>query len=285
MLPANGPTPPTTATITPSQGGITRRRTAARQSSDITIQPMPWTQPSTDTIALAVGDRRPQQDGVDDRVRVGRVAQDVRGAARDAHASERRHPAQRRVGLLGPGRRGRAATRRARRARRRGVTSTPAGSQARPISIASRLGSEHERLDRQPLGRDRPLLLELAPERLDRVLADLDRAAGAERPAARPTRRPTARAGRRASGRRRRASRTARPARRDASSRTSRSDQRIGCSSSSSRPSAASKPASRAASPSWAGEPRSSSAAIASSAASVRAAGGSTASSRQRLAT
>ena len=49
MLPANGPTPPITATITPSQGGITRRFTAARQSSDITIQPMPCTQPSTDT--------------------------------------------------------------------------------------------------------------------------------------------------------------------------------------------------------------------------------------------
>ena len=71
----------------------------------------------------------------------------------------------------------------------------------------------------------------------------------------------------------------------DASSRTSRSDQRIGCSSSSSRPSAARKSASRAASPSCAGEPRSSSAAIASSAASERAAGGSKVSSRQRLAT
>ena len=45
MLPANGPTPPMTTTVTPSQSGITRRRTAAMQSSDMTIQPMPCAQP------------------------------------------------------------------------------------------------------------------------------------------------------------------------------------------------------------------------------------------------
>ena len=57
-------------------------------------------------------------------------------------------------------------------------------------------------------------------ERLDGVLADLDRAAGAERPASRPRSRPTARGGRPASARRRRARRTAptasRPRRRPA---------------------------------------------------------------------
>ena len=45
MLPANGPMPPTTATMTASQSGITRLRTATMQSSDIRIQPMPCNQP------------------------------------------------------------------------------------------------------------------------------------------------------------------------------------------------------------------------------------------------
>ena len=88
-------------------------------------------------------------------------------------------------------RRARAATRRARRARRRASTSAP--------SAQPGLADEHDqagwagetqRLDGQPLGLDRPLLLELARERLDRVLADLDRAAGAERPAPGPGRHP-----------------------------------------------------------------------------------------------
>ena len=61
----------------------------------------------------------------------------------------------------------------------------------------------------------------------------------------------------------------------DASSRTSRSDQRMGCSSMHSPPSAVSKPASRAARPSCEGEPRSASAAIAASAACSRSGGGS----------
>ena len=69
-LPANGPTPPTTATITPSQSGITRRRTASTHSSDMTIQPMPCAQPSTyfDAVHHA-RDREDQQRGVDRGVR------------------------------------------------------------------------------------------------------------------------------------------------------------------------------------------------------------------------
>ena len=47
IAPANGPTPPTTATITPNHRGMTRRRTAAIDSSDMQIQPIPWHQPST----------------------------------------------------------------------------------------------------------------------------------------------------------------------------------------------------------------------------------------------
>ena len=47
MLPANGPIPPTTATITASQSGITCRRTATMHSSDMAIQPTPCAQPST----------------------------------------------------------------------------------------------------------------------------------------------------------------------------------------------------------------------------------------------
>ena len=119
-----------------------------------------------------------------------------------------------------------------------GVTSAPSGSHARPTSIASRLGRETSASTDSRSGATDHSSSSSRVERLHRVLADLDRAAGAERPAPGPRGDPRRRAGRPASGRRRRASRTARPASRAASSRTSRSDQRIGCSSSSSRPSA-----------------------------------------------
>src|SRR4051812_31333716 len=52
------------------------------------------------------------------------------------------------------------------------------------------MGQAHERLGAHPLGRDRPFLVQLAGERVDGALADVDRAAGAQRPAARPRRQP-----------------------------------------------------------------------------------------------
>ena len=48
------------------------------------------------------------------------------------------------------------------------------------------VGQAHERLDRHALGLHRPLLVELAGQRMGRALADVDRTAGTERPAARP---------------------------------------------------------------------------------------------------
>ena len=187
MLPANGPTPPTTATITASQSGITRRRTAARQSSDITIQPIPCTQPSTATIVLAARgwpptaarDRRPRACR---RVPEHVAAQNglKPGSTPSGAAPDRPPRARRRVGrppgvlvVLGV-------------ARDLGALRQPgqADEHHQPV------GQRDQRLDRQPLRRHRPLLLELAAKRFHRVLADLDRPAGAECPAAGPGRDP-----------------------------------------------------------------------------------------------
>ena len=106
-------------------------------------------------------------------------------------------------------------------------------------------------------------------DRVGRVLVDLDRAAGAERPAPRPRREPGgAPAGQPAAvGGAHDAQHRRGSARRPSG--ISRSAQRAGWSSSGSRPSAASKSTSRAASPSWLGEPRSRSASSATSAASI----------------
>ena len=207
-LPANGPTPPTTATITPSQGGITRRLTAARQSSDMTIQPHAVHPPEHGHEVLAARDRRPQQHGVDDRVRVGAVAQD--GPAQDrAHASS--DAIRRSAGSASP-----PASRRDPRghhacascsASRRDLGAV--GQPGQADEHRQPVGQADERLDGQALGRDRPLLLELARQRL-RPGPRRPRPRRRRRaPSARPTSRPTARAARPASGRRRRASRTA----------------------------------------------------------------------------
>ena len=67
-----------------------------------------------------------------------------------------------------------------------GVTSAPGASQATPTTKTRPLSAAGQRLDREPLGPDRPLLLELAGQRLDGVLAHLDAAAGPERPHAGP---------------------------------------------------------------------------------------------------
>ena len=88
------------------------------------------------------------------------------------------------------------------------MTVAPSASHACPTSSTDAARELNERLDRQPLGLDRPLLEQLAAHRVGRVLVDLDRAAGAERPAAGPRGEPRARAARPASGRRRRGPRT-----------------------------------------------------------------------------
>ena len=142
MLPANGPTPPTTATITPSQardhaapdGGQAEQR---HDDPADAVHP-----PEHGHDRLAVGDRRPQQHAVDDRVRVG-----ARSGGR-ARRSSRLMPASPPSGAA-PGRRRPRASRRGRRGHHAcsscsasRVTSTPAGSHASPTSIASRLGSD-----------------------------------------------------------------------------------------------------------------------------------------------
>ena len=73
--------------------------------------------------------------------------------------------------------------------------SSCSASMTRPETVADpRQAHQHhhpgrdpdQRLDGQPLGHQRPLLVQLARQRLDRVLAHLDRAAGAQRPAPGP---------------------------------------------------------------------------------------------------
>ena len=218
-LPANGPTPPTTATITPSQSGITRRRTASMHSSDMTIQPMPCAQPKTVSAPVEPGhEPDDQQRQVDRRVGEREVLElleassrrlQQRGHARAASASASAGQAARvgrppgvgvvlvvarDLGALGAARPGRS-------------------------SITMPVGQADERLDREPLGRDGPLLLELARER---------RRPGPRRPRPRrrrraPSARPRSRPSRAAAGepaaRRRRAPRTAPRATPSASSR------------------------------------------------------------------
>ena len=57
---------------------------------------------------------------------------------------------------------------------------------ASPTTIASPFGMPHQRLDAQAAGLELPLLAQLARQGLGRALAQVHRAAGAERPAARP---------------------------------------------------------------------------------------------------
>ena len=71
-----------------------------------------------------------------------------------------------------------------------GRTSAPAREPGEPDDHDHPVGKTDQRLDGQPLGRHRPLLHELALERLGGALAEVDRAAGAERPAPGPLRQP-----------------------------------------------------------------------------------------------
>ena len=93
------------------------------------------------------------------------------------------------------------------------------------------LGQAQQRLAADALGRDRPLLLELADERVGGALAEIDRAAGAERPAPGPRGDPRRPAPGQPAAVGRRGSRTARRSLWEASPSTSRSAQRSGCSS------------------------------------------------------
>ena len=151
---------------------------------------MPCAQPKTSSAAGEPGHEPDgQQREVDRRVeeREDLELLEASRAAPPAASPSRRSVRRRPRRASAPGR---PATRRARRARGRASTSAPSASQAWPISITIRLGRQTSASTVSVLGHDRPLLLELARERSDRVLADLDRAAGAERPAAGPGRDP-----------------------------------------------------------------------------------------------
>ena len=236
-----------------------RRCTAATWRSTAT----PWARPRMNVSGCGLAEREGahEQRQVDDRV-------DERRHLQAPEGDEAHHPAA----VVTAARRAGAAARRPRSGQRStsaghhaksscsasGVTAAPSGSQASPTSDDQPAGQLDQRLDRQPLGRDRPLLVELAHERLGRVLADLDRARRRPAPSARPTSPARRRAARPASGRR--PARTTHIADRlcAAPSASRRSAQRAGCSSSVQRRRCRrSKPASRAARPSWLGEPRS----------------------------
>ena len=83
-----------------------------------------------------------------------------------------------------------AATMRRRRARRRATTSAPAGSQAWPTNITIPWGSRTSASTAARSGSTDHSSSQLAHERVGGVLADVDRAAGAERPAPGPRREP-----------------------------------------------------------------------------------------------
>ena len=136
------------------------------------------------------------------------------------------------------------------------------------------LGSASSASTLSSLRLELPLLVKLARERLGGALAEVDRSAGAERPAVRPRSRPSRRGGPPASGRPRCARRRARSG--------CRRRPRAGAAPSApaegrarSRPSSSRQPASRVAIPSCAGEPRSRSPSTAASACRSTSAGGS----------
>ena len=160
----------------------------------------------------------------------------------------------------------RAATTRRRRARGPWPGPTRRPRAARPTNSTRPEGMRISASAVSCVGHHRPLLLELAGERVGGVLAHLDRAAGAQRPAAGPAGHP----GRAAAGQPAPVGVAHHAQRRDAVDRVVAQAQRPAdglaapgpCPR---RPRAS--PASRAAMPSWVGEPRSPSSASAASAA------------------
>ena len=272
-----------TATVTPSQSGITRRRTASMQSSDID-DPADPVRPAEDHLGARQPGHEPdgQQRQVDRRVGEREALELLERHPR--RPSSCAMPAQLLVRLRRPG----------------GGVGRPPGVRvvlgvardlgpvgaATPGRSASPAGSAGRRAPRPPAARARPTT---PPRARARARARDPRRPRPRRrrraPSARPRSRPSPRAGRRASGRRRRAPRTApraSPARRrrpaaapSASAAARRSARRR-------------RPRSRRAGrrqPSCDGEPRSSSAAIAASACAARSGAGSKRSSRQRVAT
>ena len=184
MLPANGPTPPMTATTTASQSGITRRRTAIDARA------------ATSRSSRCRGPSRRRL-----RVRRGPgPSQTVSSAGRRPSARTSRYLSRLKVIT-------RAASRRRRSTGSRLVR--PGVELGRPpgvgvvLGVALHLGARRaatpgrrtspcrSAATRAPRPRTRSGSTDHSSsssrvERLDRVLADLDGAAGAERPAARP---------------------------------------------------------------------------------------------------
>ena len=105
-----------------------------------------------------------------------------------SHRQPAGHAGQRVAGLRRPFVDLAAATRRTRRARRRAApcSSAPSASQACPTNITSRCGRRSSASPRTRSGATAHSSSQLAHERVGRALAEVDRAAGAERPAAGP---------------------------------------------------------------------------------------------------
>ena len=230
-LPANGPTPPMTATITPSQSGITRRRTASMHEQRHDDPADAVAQPKHE---LGARQARHEPDGeqrqVDRRVGEGEVLERAEAHARASSSGG--HPAQRRrrpPAGHGAGSAGHQACAScswsrvdlgARRPARPGRPASPSGSAGTTsASTASRSGH------------DGPLLLELARERARRGPRRPRPRRPRRAPSGRPRSPPRRRGGRRASGRRPTRTTHSTESAPSASSPARRSDQRIGCSS------------------------------------------------------
>ena len=292
------PRPPRTATATAERIDTTRARSAARISSTIAIQPSPWAE-SEDHLALRQAGHEPddQQARVDRRVgereplEHGQREARRRAGGSPARRSCRRpvehprHPPQHLVGLVGPLRRRRPATRRDRRARGRASTSAPDGTQACPTNITIWWGSSTSASPRTRSGSTDH------SSRSSRASVSTGFSSSSTEPPAPSAQRPghvASHAARRPASQRPSPSRTTHSAatERLASPSTRRSAQRAGWRSrTSSPPSPCWWPTSRAATPSWLGEPRSASAATAASAALVTSGPGANCSSLQRAVT
>src|SRR5689334_7819570 len=190
--PKNGPSPPRTAIVTASQNGMRRIRAARMQISDMAIHITPWAMPSTNVSGSGLLRAKAQ---ISSAANTSEWVNEAASRRRNVMASlafthsfackHRAHPAQRLVAF------GRPALDVAR----------PPGElfmlwvrdHARPL-LEPRHANQHDdsageadqRLCGQAARGDRPLLLQFAHHRVDGVLTHLNRASGAEGPAACP---------------------------------------------------------------------------------------------------
>ena len=204
-----------------SRSGTIRRRTHTMQASDIPIHSSPWVSPRMNVSGWGLPAAKAQirQRGVD----AGVCERGPLQAGEHLRVADRRRASRHRGSsdsLLTPSASAppAAGPRRPRRATRRfpsghqskascswsGVTSAPSGSHAWPTNITIRWGSAINASARARSGCHRPLLGELAHQRVGGALARGPPRRRRRAPSARPTRRPTARAAPPASAPRRR---------------------------------------------------------------------------------